>query len=88
MSKSKYKLPFVSYSIIKSFFNNKSKPFSYINIFSRSSIILPKFVGSTIKIYNGKDFKKKLVRREWVGYKFGEFFSSKIRPVYKGKKKR
>lgn len=40
---------------------------------SRSSTILPSFVGSTFEIHNGKTFMKLVVTKEMIGHKFGEF---------------
>jgi len=40
---------------------------------SRSSTILPSFVGSTFEIHNGKTFVKLVVTKEMIGHKFGEF---------------
>jgi small subunit ribosomal protein S19 len=67
MSRSKWKGPFMDKSILST---NNIKNFK---TYSRASII-PKFlIGQTILIYNGKEFKKILINRERVGYKFGDF---------------
>ena len=44
-----------------------------IKTWSRSSTIMPEFVGLTFLVHNGKDFTTVEVSEEMVGYKFGEF---------------
>ncbi len=39
----------------------------------RSMIILPEMVGSTVHIYNGKDFVPVEIEKEMVGHFLGEF---------------
>ncbi|KEH19672.1 ribosomal protein S19 [Medicago truncatula] len=43
------------------------------SIWSRRSIILPEFVDSHVKIYNGKTFICCKITEGKVGHKFGEF---------------
>ena len=52
---------------------------------ARGSLILPKYVGKTVQIHNGKTFTKVAVLREMVGHKLGEF--AKTRKTFKFKKK-
>jgi small subunit ribosomal protein S19 len=40
---------------------------------ARSMVVLPKMVGKTIMIYNGKEFFKLRVAEEMIGHKLGEF---------------
>jgi small subunit ribosomal protein S19 len=48
-------------------------------IWSRSSII-PKFlVGISVKVHNGKEFKTVQITEDKVGYKFGEFSTTRKR---------
>jgi len=50
-------------------------------IWSRRSTILPEFVGSVVRIYNGKSFVRCKITEGKVGHKFGEFaFTRKRRP--------
>ncbi|KAL9239308.1 hypothetical protein vseg_013643 [Gypsophila vaccaria] len=50
-------------------------------IWSRRSSILPEFVGSVVRIYNGKSFVRCKITEAKVGHKFGEFaFTRKRRP--------
>ena len=79
--RSKWKGSFIHCSILKL---KKNK----INIWSRSSVIPEIFLNKYVFIHNGKDFKKVLVTREKVGFKFGSFsFSKKVGQKIKVKKK-
>ncbi|CAO2840174.1 unnamed protein product [Amaranthus hypochondriacus] len=50
-------------------------------IWSRRSTILPEFVGSVVRIYNGKSFVRCKITEGKVGHKFGEFaFTRKRNP--------
>lgn len=40
---------------------------------ARGMVVLPKMVGKTIMIYNGKEFFKLRVAEEMIGHKLGEF---------------
>lgn len=46
-------------------------------IWSRRSSIPSSLVGKTVLVHNGKDFKKLSVKREHLGFKFGEFSLTK-----------
>ena len=48
-----------------------------IQIWSRGDKISSSFIDNNIFIHNGKEFKRLFVRREHVGFKFGEFSSTK-----------
>ena len=47
-------------------------------VWSRRSTIPSFLIGKTLQIYNGKVFKKVKITREKVGYKFGEFSTTRI----------
>jgi len=79
MKRSKWKGPFINVQILKNL-KNKNK-----QIFERSSTILPQFIGSIIKIYNGKRFIKVKITNMMIGHKFGEF--ALTRQPFKYKKK-
>lgn len=79
--RSSTKIPVADNSL---FLNSKNQ----MKVFSRSSIILPCFVGRTFNIYNGSKFVKILISEEMVGHKIGEFCRTRSRYLYKkGKKK-
>jgi len=72
MSKSKWKQPFLKVSLIKDIFFKKTK-----KIFSKSSTIPSLLLYQTVQIYNGKTFKSINITREKIGFKFGEFVSTR-----------
>ncbi len=45
----------------------------------RDMIILPKMIGMTIKIYNGKEFVPVLMTEEMIGHRLGEFAPTRKR---------
>jgi small subunit ribosomal protein S19 len=51
---------------------------------SRNLIILPKYLGKTVQIHNGKIFTKVTIVKGMVGHKLGEF--AKTRKTFKFKK--
>lgn len=55
---------------------------------SRSSSIIPKFIGQTFKIHCGNNFKEITIIKEMLGHKFGEFSKTKSEFVFKKKKKK
>ena len=52
---------------------------------SRNSLILPCFIGKTIKVYNGKKYISFKVTEDMVGFKLGEFVLTRLRHIYKKK---
>lgn len=71
MSRSVWKGPFVSLKIITS---NTVQP---IKIWVKSLTISESLIGKFVFIYNGKIFKKVFINREKVGFKFGEFITTR-----------
>jgi small subunit ribosomal protein S19 len=66
---------------LESCFLKKSK--TNFNVWSRSSSIPFSLTGKTVLVHNGKEFKKLLITREKIGFKFGEFVftrSNMIKP--------
>lgn len=86
MARSVWKGPYIKPSLLKTVKKIKdiNKP---IKTWSRSSTILPDFVGLRFDIYNGKIFSQLLITDEMVGHKLGEFVFSKKRHIYRKKKK-
>lgn len=70
MCRSKLKGPFT-----------KKLPFSKNNkvLVSRSVEIVPKFVGFSFSIHNGKNFSSLTVKEKMIGHKFGEFCFTKFK---------
>jgi len=81
MSRSKWKGNFIDQSVLKVSDNSKKQ----IKIWSRRSVIPSFLIGDTVLIYNGKEFKKVAITREKVGFKFGEFCTTRR---YKSKSKK
>ncbi len=81
MSRSKWKGNFIDQSILKVKDTSKKQ----LKLWSRRSVIPSFLIGSTVLIYNGKEFKKVVITREKVGYKFGEFCTTR---KYKSKSKK
>jgi small subunit ribosomal protein S19 len=74
MPRSLKKGPYVYYKLIdKVNKNNKSKIKQVIKTWSRSSTIIPDFVGCTFAVHNGKKHIKVYVTENMVGHKLGEF---------------
>ena len=82
MSRSKWKGPYVH---PKNLENLKKKQ---VNIMSRNSKILPKFLDLTFKIHNGKNFIELLVTEDMLGHKFGEFVFTRAKFQFKKKSKK
>ena len=78
MARSIWKGPFIDPSITK----------SLRKVWSRRSTILPSFVGQSIQIYNGKAFLEVKITEQMVGHKFGEFASTRKKPMHKKKTKK
>jgi small subunit ribosomal protein S19 len=81
MSRSKWKGNFIDQAILKMEDNSKKQ----LKLWSRRSVIPSFLIGSTVLIYNGKEFKKVVVTREKIGFKFGEFCTTRR---YKSKSKK
>jgi small subunit ribosomal protein S19 len=72
LSRSIKKVPFLSTRyFFQAFFVSRSKVKHLSK--SRSSTIVPSFVGDIFQIYNGRSFFKVKVSDAMVGKKFGEF---------------
>ena len=77
MSRSLWKGPYSSL---------KEQPAS--NIWCRSSMILPKDIGKSFKIYNGKGWVLRKIAESMVGHKFGEFSFTRKKVIHKINKKK
>ncbi|XCC45276.1 MAG: 30S ribosomal protein S19 [Candidatus Shikimatogenerans sp. Ttur] len=87
MNRSIKKGPFIDLNLLKKINNNiKNKSKKVIFTWARSSIILPKFVGQTIAVHNGKKFIKIYITEDMVGHKCGEFSPTRIFRKHSSKK--
>jgi small subunit ribosomal protein S19 len=48
----------------------------------REMIVLPKMVGKTIQIHNGKGFESVTITEDMIGHYFGEFSLTRKRAVH------
>jgi small subunit ribosomal protein S19 len=83
MSRSKWKGPYTQTTFIKQS-NIKQTPDKYIA--SRNSEIVPKFLGLTFNVHNGKSYSEVTVANEMLGHKFGEFVFTRSKFYFKKKK--
>ena len=82
MSRSLKKGPFVEASLMKKVeAATEGKDKKPIKTWSRSSTILPDFVGLTIAVHNGRQHVPVYVNENMVGHKLGEFAQTR---TYKG----
>ena len=88
MPRSLKKGPYVHNSLLKkieaSLDSNKK---SVIKTWSRSSMIIPDFVGQTIAVYNGRQFVPVYITENMVGHKLGEFSPTRSFRGHAGGKK-
>lgn len=74
MSRSTKKGPFVAeHLLVKVNALNARRAKAPIKTWSRSSTIIPDFVGHTFEVHNGKSFARVFVTEDMVGHKLGEF---------------
>ena len=74
MSRSTKKGPFVAEHLLKKVNElNARRQKTPVKTWSRSSTIIPDFVGHTFEVHNGKEFKRVFVTEDMVGHKLGEF---------------
>ena len=78
MPRSLKKSPFVAYHLLKKIDQmNKAGKKDTITTWSRSSTILPKMIGFTIAVHNGKQHVPIFISDQLVGHKLGEFVSTR-----------
>jgi small subunit ribosomal protein S19 len=73
MSRSLKKGPYVHLSLLKKVNKNlEDNKKTVIKTWSRSSMIIPDFVGQTIAVHNGRQFIPVYITENMVGHKLGE----------------
>jgi ribosomal protein S19 len=55
-------------------------------IYKKNNFIKESDLNKKFLIYNGKDFQKLIISKEMIGYKFGEFISTRKVVMFKKKK--
>ncbi len=89
MPRSLKKGPYVFHKLLTKVEASKgSKRKKVIKTWSRSSMIIPDFVGETIAVHNGKTFVPVYVTENMVGHKLGEFAPTRNFRGHGGKKKK
>lgn len=81
MSRVQWKGPYVNIEVLQ----RKNEQNAFIS--SRSSEIVPAFLGLIFKIYNGKNYVELTVTDEMIGHKFGEFSFTRSKFMFKKKNK-
>jgi small subunit ribosomal protein S19 len=79
MPRSVKKGPFVDVKLLKKIQKlNQANLKKIIKTWSRSSTIIPEFVGHTIGVHNGKQHLPVYITENMVGHKLGEFAPTRI----------
>jgi ribosomal protein S19 len=80
MSRSQWKGPYFKNVSFET--NDKTK------IITKNSTIVPKLVGSAVKVYSGRKYVKIGITEEMIGHKIGEFTQTREKFEFKKKKKK
>lgn len=86
MNRVKWKGPYIESKLLKKVEDNFSNLKKITKTTSKNSIIVPKFAGSTLQIYNGKTFITVKIVEEMINHKLGEFINTRKQFSYKKKK--
>lgn len=88
MARSTKKGPFVADSLLEKVKRVKSSgKREVIKTWSRSSMIIPDFVGLTIAVHNGKKFVPVFITENMVGHYLGEFSPTRTFRLHSGQRK-
>ncbi|MCM8820568.1 MAG: 30S ribosomal protein S19 [Candidatus Omnitrophica bacterium] len=72
--RSRKKGPYVDEKLLKKVTKNRETGRKdIIKTWSRSSVIIPEFVGYTFAVHNGRTFINVYITENMVGHRFGEF---------------
>lgn len=85
MKRVKWKGPYIKNNLLKKIKNSELLLKNTVQTISKNSTILPKFIGFTLKIYNGKTFTFIKIIDEMIGHKIGEFVCTRKPFSYKKK---
>ena len=88
MSRSLKKGPFVDHHLLSKVEDAlKSSSKKVIKTWSRRSMIVPRMLGLTIAVHNGKQFIPILVTENLVGHRLGEFAPTRTFRAHSGDRK-
>lgn len=89
MSRSVKKGPYVHQSIMKKIdAMNEANEKKVIKTWSRSSTILPAFVGHTIAVHDGRKHVPVYITEDMVGHKLGEFAPTRTFKGHSGEERK
>lgn len=89
MGRSKWKGPFVDFRYLNSAKRLKKQENTTGALeISRSSEIMPAFLGLTFQVHNGKSFNEIVVNEDMIGHRFGEFSFTRSKFIFKKKKQK
>ena len=90
MARSRWKLPYIDYKIIRALLKKKKQRVKskVLYIFDRSTVATQSFVNSFFFIQKGKYFKKISFKKYFFGKKLGEFSFTKKPFFFPLKKKK
>ena len=90
MARSLKKGPYVHHKLMKKIEKSRlsKQNNAVIKTWSRSSMIIPDFVGLTIAVHNGKSFIPVYVTENMVGHKLGEFALTRTFRGHSGNRKK
>jgi small subunit ribosomal protein S19 len=86
MGRSKWKGPYINPEFLKGSHTEKNQQKTLI--ISRNSKIIPKFVGLTFNVYNGKNYVELTITEDMINHKFGEFSFTRAKFTFKKKSKK
>jgi len=79
MPRSVKKGPFINYKLLEKIQKlNQTNQKKIVKTWSRSSMIVPEFVGHTIAVHNGNKMMPVYITENMVGHKLGEFAPTRI----------
>ena len=79
MGRSLKKGPFVQEKLLAKIESmNKSGDKRVVKTWSRSSMVVPEFIGHTIAVHNGKQHMPVYISENMVGHRLGEFAATRI----------
>lgn len=90
MARSRWKLPYIDYKIIRALLKKKKQRVKskVLYIFDRSTVATQSFVNSFFFIHKGNSFKKIAFKKYFFGKKLGEFSFTKKPFFFPLKKKK
>ncbi len=89
MARSLKKGPFVNYKLYRKIQKlNEEGRKEVVKTWSRSTMIIPDFVGHTIAVHNGMKFIPVYITEDMVGHKLGEFAVTRTFRGHADKKKK